>query len=85
MAIRHHLQEGREMSKWWRRLKAKVFVCRFFNDLLERKMIRLEAENARLTKVIEDMDFQSGCSWCEKNNKIRSESEGVRHGKADNI
>lgn len=34
----------------------------------------IEAVEAR-DKVIEDMDFQSGCSWCEKNNEIRNKHE----------
>lgn len=33
-----------------------------------------EAVEAR-DKVIENMDFQSGCSWCEKNNEIRNKFE----------
>ena len=48
---------------------------------VKEKVVEQAAENKKLseqvrvlTEGLEDMDFQSGCSWCEKNIEIQGKA-----------
>ncbi len=56
------------------RCKAVHEACKYIHEL-EAESKQSQKALASAEKVIEGMDFQSGCSWCEKNNEIRNKYE----------
>lgn len=57
-------------------LKGEIAKSKMAHDLADalKANVIVEADD-KAEKVIQDMDFQSGCSWCEKNNEIRNKYE----------